>query len=104
MVGTQCQPIARHLRDGARLAAGRAGVAQTGQVRGKVVDAENKPVEGAKVTLCRADNNRKFELKTKKNGEYMQIGLSAWQLQDHRREGRPDSATKTAASAWTWPR
>jgi tetratricopeptide (TPR) repeat protein len=49
--------------------------AQTGMVKGKVVDAEKKPVEGAKVTLQQIDNNSKFELKTKKNGEYMQIGL-----------------------------
>jgi Flp pilus assembly protein TadD len=49
--------------------------AQTGMVKGKVVDAEKKPVEGAKVTLQQVDNNSKFELKTKKNGEYMQIGL-----------------------------
>ena len=50
-------------------------LAQTGQIRGKVVDAENKPVEGAKVTLQAVDTNSKFELKTKKNGEYMQIGI-----------------------------
>jgi len=49
--------------------------AQTGQMKGKVVDAENKPVEGAKVTLLQDDTNVKFELKTKKNGEFMQIGL-----------------------------
>ncbi len=49
--------------------------AQTGQLKGKVVDAENKPVEGAKVTLRQADNNSKFDLKTNKKGEYMQIGL-----------------------------
>ena len=30
--------------------------AQTGQVRGKVTDAENKPVEGAKVTIQQLDN------------------------------------------------
>jgi tetratricopeptide (TPR) repeat protein len=50
-------------------------LAQTGQIRGKVVDADNKPVEGAKVTLQAVDTNSKFELKTKKNGEYMQIGI-----------------------------
>jgi tetratricopeptide (TPR) repeat protein len=49
--------------------------AQTGQIRGKVVDAENKPVDGAKVTVQQLDTNTKFELKTKKNGEYMQIGI-----------------------------
>jgi tetratricopeptide (TPR) repeat protein len=49
--------------------------AQTGSVRGKVTDADNKPVEGAKVTIQQTDNNTKFEVKTKKNGEFMQIGL-----------------------------
>jgi Tfp pilus assembly protein PilF len=49
--------------------------AQTGMIKGKVVDAQNKPVEGAKVTLQQVDTNSKFELKTKKNGEYMQIGM-----------------------------
>jgi tetratricopeptide (TPR) repeat protein len=59
---------------------GLAGIAvpasaQTGQVKGKVVDAENKPVEGATVNLSQSDNNSKFSLKTNKKGEYMQIGL-----------------------------
>jgi tetratricopeptide (TPR) repeat protein len=49
--------------------------AQTGMIKGKVVDAEKKPVEGAKVTIQQVDTNSKFELKTKKNGEYMQIGV-----------------------------
>jgi len=49
--------------------------AQTWQVKGKVTDAQGKPVEGATVSLAQADNNTKFSLKTKKSGEYMQIGL-----------------------------
>jgi len=49
--------------------------AQTGSVKGKVTDAEGKPVEGAKVTIQMVDSNNKFEQKTKKNGEFMQIGL-----------------------------
>jgi tetratricopeptide (TPR) repeat protein len=49
--------------------------AQTGQVKGKITDADGKPVEGAKVTIQMTDNNSKFEQKTKKNGEFMQIGL-----------------------------
>ncbi len=63
------------------LAAGLALVAapasaQTGQVRGKVVDAQNKPVEGAKITIINSQMlNRKFETKTKKGGDYIQIGL-----------------------------
>ncbi len=51
-------------------------LAQTGQVRGKVVDAQNKPVEGARVTMTQQEGqNRKFEVKTNRNGEYMQIGM-----------------------------
>lgn len=50
-------------------------LAQTGQLRGKVVDAQNKPVEGAKVSIVLLDSNTKLEVKTKKNGEYLQIGL-----------------------------
>ena len=50
-------------------------LAQTGQIKGKVVDADNKPVEGAKVSLQQRDTNEKFDLKTNKKGEYMQIGV-----------------------------
>lgn len=49
--------------------------AQTGQLRGKVVDAQNKPVEGAKITIVQTDSNTKLEVKSKKGGEYLQIGL-----------------------------
>lgn len=50
--------------------------AQTGMVKGRVVDAENKPVDGAKVKIEFKDGiNRKFEVKTNKKGEYIQIGL-----------------------------
>lgn len=50
-------------------------LAQTGQIRGKVVDAQNKPVEGAKITIIQVDSNTKLEVKTKKGGDYLQIGL-----------------------------
>jgi Flp pilus assembly protein TadD len=50
--------------------------AQTGQVKGKVVDAQDKPVEGATITIAQADGgSRKLELKSKKGGDYLQIGL-----------------------------
>ncbi len=49
-------------------------LAQTGGMKGKVVDAENKPVDGATVTLVQQDTNSKFNLKSKK-GEFLQIGL-----------------------------
>jgi Tfp pilus assembly protein PilF len=48
--------------------------AQTGGMKGKVVDAQNKPVDGATVTLVQMDTNSKFALKTKK-GDFLQIGL-----------------------------
>ena len=51
-------------------------------VRGKVVDAMNKPVEGATVTFEAEGSNRKAETKTNKNGEFLQVGLQsgAWKV------------------------
>jgi tetratricopeptide (TPR) repeat protein len=50
--------------------------AQTGQIKGKVVDADGKPVDGAAVVLHNEQTNRDLNTKTKKNGEYIQVGLS----------------------------
>jgi tetratricopeptide (TPR) repeat protein len=50
--------------------------AQTGQVKGKVVDAKGEPVEGAKITLLNQQTNRSLETKTNKKGEYIQVGLA----------------------------
>ena len=50
--------------------------AQVGQIKGKVVDAQNKPVEGARVTIQQqGGQNRKYEVKTDRNGDYIQIGI-----------------------------
>ncbi len=50
--------------------------AQTGTARGKVVDAENKPILDAKVLIeFQGGINRKFETKTNKKGEWMQVGM-----------------------------
>lgn len=50
--------------------------AQTGQVKGKVVDAKNQPIEGAQVTIEMSEGmNRKYEVKTNRRGEFIQIGL-----------------------------
>ena len=50
--------------------------AQTGQVKGKVVDAKNQPVEKAEVTIEATDGmGRKFKVSTNRRGEYVQIGL-----------------------------
>jgi tetratricopeptide (TPR) repeat protein len=49
--------------------------AQTGQLKGKVTDAQKKPIEGATVTIEHQDSRTKYTLKTKKGGEYIQIGI-----------------------------
>jgi Tfp pilus assembly protein PilF len=51
------------------------GYAQSG-VKGKVVDAENKPVQNAVVVIEMTEGmTRKFEVKTNRSGEFIQIGL-----------------------------
>ena len=49
--------------------------AQTGQLKGKVVDAQNKPIAGAKIIMLAAETNRKYETTTDNKGEWRQIGL-----------------------------
>ena len=44
-------------------------------IRGKVIDQAGKPIEGATVTIEATESNRKAEVKTNRNGEFMQIGL-----------------------------
>jgi tetratricopeptide (TPR) repeat protein len=46
-------------------------------VRGKVVDAGGKPVEGATVLIEATEANRKAETKTNRNGEFLQVGLAS---------------------------
>ncbi len=53
------------------------GLAQQGMMRGKVIDAQGQPVEGAKITIAAAEGNRRFEVKTNKKGEFVQIGLAS---------------------------
>lgn len=53
-----------------------AAMAQTGMVKGKVVDAEGKPIQGVPVSIEFTDGiNRKNEVKTDRRGEFIQIGL-----------------------------
>jgi tetratricopeptide (TPR) repeat protein len=50
--------------------------AQTGTARGKVLDAQGQPVADAKITIeYQGGITRKFEVKTNKKGEYMQVGM-----------------------------
>src|SRR3954452_1857121 len=48
----------------------------TGMIRGIVKDAAGKPVEGAKVSIDADANNRHFDTKSDKKGEFLQIGLA----------------------------
>jgi len=53
-----------------------ASAQSTGLVKGTVKDEKGQPVEGAKITIeLEGGVNRKFEGKTDKRGEFMQIGL-----------------------------
>src|SRR4051794_19311370 len=49
------------------------GHAQTGRIKGKVVDAENKPIEGATILMESTEMNRKLSTKTDKKGEFTQF-------------------------------
>ncbi len=57
------------------LASGVPVSAQTGMLKGKVLDAKDAPVEGAKVTIAAKGMKNSRELKTNKKGEFIQIGL-----------------------------
>ncbi len=54
------------------------GFAQsTGMLKGQVVDGKGVPIEKAKITIEFQEGiNRKYEVQTDKNGEYIQIGLA----------------------------
>jgi len=49
--------------------------AQDGSAQGKITDVSGKPIDGAKVTFEFVGSGRKFETKSDKNGEYLQVGL-----------------------------
>lgn len=53
------------------------GLAQTGAVSGKVLDGAGNPLEKAVVVIEFTDGiNRRYEVKTNKKGEFIQIGLA----------------------------
>ena len=49
--------------------------AQTGQLKGKVVNAQNTPIRDAKITMVAVETNRKYETKSDGQGNWRQIGL-----------------------------
>ena len=61
---------------GVMLAVSSPAAAQS-VVRGKVLDGQGKPVEGAVVTIEATEANRKAQTKTNRNGEFLQVGLAS---------------------------
>jgi tetratricopeptide (TPR) repeat protein len=50
--------------------------AQTGMLKGKVVDGADKPLQGVQIAIEFTDGvTRKFDVKTDRRGEFIQIGL-----------------------------
>jgi tetratricopeptide (TPR) repeat protein len=59
------------------IAAVPAFAQSTGMIKGVVTDDKGQPVDGAKITIeMSGGTGRKFETKTNKKGEYIQIGLA----------------------------
>jgi tetratricopeptide (TPR) repeat protein len=52
-----------------------AAAQSTGMVKGKVVDPEGNPVEGAKISIIQKGSSKGRELKTNKKGEFIQLGV-----------------------------
>jgi tetratricopeptide (TPR) repeat protein len=52
-----------------------AAAQSTGMVRGMVKDMQGQPVENARIVIEAEGTNRKFETKSNKKGEFIQIGL-----------------------------
>jgi tetratricopeptide (TPR) repeat protein len=51
--------------------------AQTGAVKGRVLDAQGEPIDGARITIQSVDStSRRYQTKSNKKGEFFQIGLS----------------------------
>jgi tetratricopeptide (TPR) repeat protein len=62
---------------GTALAVAPSAAAQTsGTVRGIVTDAQDQPVEGATVTITGEATGRKYQSRTNRRGEFIQIGLT----------------------------
>jgi Tfp pilus assembly protein PilF len=52
-------------------------IAQTAMLKGKVIDPEGKPVVGAQIVIESAETaTKKFQVKSDRRGEFIQIGLS----------------------------
>jgi tetratricopeptide (TPR) repeat protein len=55
------------------------GFAQTGNISGKVVDADGKPLTGVTISIDRQGITQHFEVKTDNKGQYLHAGLPTGQ-------------------------
>ncbi|MDR1988715.1 MAG: tetratricopeptide repeat protein [Acidobacteriaceae bacterium] len=70
----------------------------TGMIKGVVTDDKNQPVEGAKVTIEMVGGTaRRFESKTDKKGEYVQIGLPSGNYNVHAEKDKLGTAPASTA-------
>jgi tetratricopeptide (TPR) repeat protein len=66
------------------------GFAQTGNISGKVVDTDGKPLTGATVSIDRQGINQHFEVKTDNKGQYLHAGLPTGQYKvSIMKDGKP---------------
>lgn len=61
---------------GTALAVAPSAAQTSGTVRGIVTDPQGQPVEGATVTITGEATGRKYQSKTNRRGEFIQIGLT----------------------------
>src|SRR6266849_4388771 len=71
------------------------GFAQTGNVHGKVVDPDGKPMTGVTISIDRQGITQHFEVKTDNKGQFLHAGLPTGQYQI--------SVTKDGKKAMTLP-
>ena len=81
-----------------------AAAQSTGMVKGVVRDDKGQPVEGAVVTIESVANARRFQTKTNRRGEYIQIGLNSGQYKvtaekDKKSSDGGDKATNEKSSS-----
>ncbi len=92
--------LARHALTAGVVVLGFAvSAAAQGMITGTVVDAKGQPVAGVKVTIEQMDGvTRKFETKTDKKGEFIQIGLqsSSFKVTAESKEGTAVANTRVS--------
>src|SRR2546425_1201521 len=73
------------------------GFAQTGNVHGKVVDTDGKPLTGVTISIDRQGITQHFEVKTDNKGQFLHAGLPTGQYQiSVMKDGKTKSMTLPA--------